>query len=70
MPDAVHERDNRKMIYFLLGERGIDVKLQTAQRHGLFSTNDAQSLDEELFAQIPDLDARWKAWSRIECVKR
>ncbi|KAH8676560.1 fungal-specific transcription factor domain-containing protein [Tricladium varicosporioides] len=44
--------------------------ITTAQRHGLFSTNDAQSLDKELFTQIPDLDTRWKAWSRIECVKR
>ncbi|KAG9233651.1 fungal-specific transcription factor domain-containing protein [Amylocarpus encephaloides] len=44
--------------------------ITTAQRHGLLSTKDAQPLEDSLFMTIPDLDARWKAWARVECVKR
>lgn len=43
---------------------------QTAQSNGLFCARDGQPLNDELFNQIPDLEARWKAWSRIECAKR
>ncbi len=43
---------------------------QTAQSNGLFCAHDGQPLTDELFKQIPDLEARWKAWSRIECAKR
>jgi hypothetical protein len=43
---------------------------QTAQKNGLFNANDGQPLTDAFFGQIPDLDARWKAWSRIECAKR
>jgi hypothetical protein len=43
---------------------------KTAQSNGLFCARDGQPLNDELFNQIPDLEARWKAWSRIECAKR
>jgi hypothetical protein len=46
------------------------MNVQTAQRHGFFCANEGQVLDDELFSQILDLDAKWKAWSRVECVKR
>ena len=48
----------------------VDCQLQTAQRHGLFNAVDAQPLDDHLFNSISDLEARWKAWARVECVKR
>ncbi|KAK0105501.1 hypothetical protein ONS96_004886 [Cadophora gregata f. sp. sojae] len=44
--------------------------IMTAQKHGLFNANDGQPLNESFFGQISDLEARWKAWSRIECAKR
>ncbi|PVH75631.1 hypothetical protein DL98DRAFT_562340 [Cadophora sp. DSE1049] len=44
--------------------------IMTAQKHGLFNANDGQPLNEGFFGQISDLEARWKAWSRIECAKR
>ncbi|ORY05702.1 hypothetical protein BCR34DRAFT_490720 [Clohesyomyces aquaticus] len=40
-----------------------------AQNNGLFSSNEAP-LPDPLLDEIMDIDARWKAWSRIECVKR
>jgi len=42
---------------------------QIAQWHGLFSANEDHIVGEVLEA-IVDEEARWHAWSRIECVKR
>ncbi|KAF8860203.1 hypothetical protein BDZ45DRAFT_620024 [Acephala macrosclerotiorum] len=44
--------------------------IMTAQKNGLFNANDGPPLTDAFFSQITDLDARWKAWSRIECAKR
>ncbi|GFG23390.1 isoform 3 of zinc finger protein 740 [Aspergillus udagawae] len=41
-----------------------------AQRHGLFAATEGQILDMSLYEAIPDVDARWKAWSKVESVKR
>ncbi|KAE8147861.1 hypothetical protein BDV25DRAFT_26305 [Aspergillus avenaceus] len=41
-----------------------------AQRHGMFSANDGQLLDAGLFETISDIDVRWKAWGKVESVKR
>ncbi|KAF2467457.1 uncharacterized protein BDR25DRAFT_291862 [Lindgomyces ingoldianus] len=43
--------------------------ISIAQNHGLFSSNESP-LPDPLLDEIMDIDARWKAWSRIECVKR
>jgi hypothetical protein len=69
MPDAVYEYRNGKRIAVILN---IETKnaFQSAQRHGLFSTKDALPLDDQFFDQIPDLEAKWKAWGKIECAKR
>ncbi|KAF2270526.1 hypothetical protein CC78DRAFT_557294 [Lojkania enalia] len=40
-----------------------------ASNHGLFSANESPPPDS-LLDEIMDIDTRWKAWSRIECVKR
>jgi len=50
--------------------KGLYLHQKTAQSNGLFCARDGQPLNDELFNQIPDLEARWKAWSRIECAKR
>lgn len=39
------------------------------QNHGLFSSNESAPPDA-LIDDIMDIDARWKAWSRVECAKR
>ncbi|CAI7621778.1 unnamed protein product [Penicillium glandicola] len=44
--------------------------MSVAQRHGLFSATEGQILDMTLFETVPDIDMRWKAWSRIESTKR
>ena len=44
--------------------------IQVAQRHGLFSATEGQILDMTLFETIPDNDMRWKAWSKVESTKR
>ncbi|KAJ9199923.1 transcriptional regulator family: Fungal Specific TF and C2H2 zinc finger [Paecilomyces variotii] len=44
--------------------------MAVAQRHGLFTANEGQILDMALFEAVPDLDMRWKAWSRVESAKR
>ncbi|GIK02289.1 hypothetical protein Aspvir_006338 [Aspergillus viridinutans] len=44
--------------------------MTTAQRHGLFAATEGQILDMSLYEAIPDVDARWKAWSKVESVKR
>ncbi|KAF7597089.1 hypothetical protein BBP40_010563 [Aspergillus hancockii] len=44
--------------------------ISVAQRHGLFSATEGQLLDRTLFESIPDNDSRWKAWSKVESVKR
>lgn len=41
-----------------------------AQRHGLFSATEGQILDMTLFETVPDIDIRWKTWSKVESVKR
>lgn len=43
---------------------------QIAQRHGLFTATEGQILDMSFFEVNPDVDIRWKTWSRIESVKR
>ncbi|CAG8960579.1 hypothetical protein HYFRA_00013402 [Hymenoscyphus fraxineus] len=44
--------------------------ITTAQRHGLFNTKDVPPLEEHLFTAIPSIEVRWKAWARVECIKR
>jgi hypothetical protein len=43
---------------------------QIAQRHGFFAATEGQILDMSLYEAIPDVDARWRAWSKVESVKR
>ncbi|GAB1216361.1 hypothetical protein ATERTT37_005575 [Aspergillus terreus] len=42
----------------------------TAQRHGMFAATEGQILDMSLFEAVPDIETRWKAWSKVESVKR
>ncbi|KAJ5278892.1 transcriptional regulator family: C2H2 zinc finger and Fungal Specific TF [Penicillium angulare] len=42
----------------------------TAQRHGLFAASQGQILDMSLFEAVPDVETRWKAWSKVESTKR
>ncbi|CAP93583.1 Pc16g09130 [Penicillium rubens Wisconsin 54-1255] len=44
--------------------------MSVAQRHGLFSATEGQVLDMTLFETVPDIDMRWKAWSKVESTKR
>ncbi|KGO38802.1 Transcription factor, fungi [Penicillium expansum] len=44
--------------------------MSVAQRHGLFSATEGQILDMTLFETVPDIDVRWKAWSKVESTKR
>ncbi|GES61546.1 C2H2 type zinc finger domain protein [Aspergillus terreus] len=44
--------------------------IATAQRHGLFAATEGQILDMSLFEAVPDIETRWKAWSKVESVKR
>ncbi|KAH1663824.1 hypothetical protein KXW87_000779 [Aspergillus fumigatus] len=39
-----------------------------AQRHGLFAATEGQILDMSLYEAIPDVNARWKAWSKVELI--
>ncbi|PYH41409.1 FTFMHR domain-containing protein [Aspergillus saccharolyticus JOP 1030-1] len=41
-----------------------------AQRHGLFAATEGQLLDMNLFDTFPDVETRWKVWSKVESVKR
>ncbi|KAF2874788.1 hypothetical protein BDV95DRAFT_603581 [Massariosphaeria phaeospora] len=43
--------------------------ITAAQNHGLFSTNEGPA-PESLLDEIMDIDARWKAWGKVECAKR
>ncbi|PWY82930.1 hypothetical protein BO70DRAFT_428993 [Aspergillus heteromorphus CBS 117.55] len=42
--------------------------ISIAQRHGLFAATEGQLLDTNLFDAVPD--ERWKAWGKVESVKR
>jgi hypothetical protein len=42
---------------------------KAAQKKGLFSSNEGAQPDS-LLEELMDLDAKWKAWSKIECAKR
>ncbi|KAL4810786.1 hypothetical protein BDV18DRAFT_2322 [Aspergillus unguis] len=44
--------------------------ISIAQRHGLFAATEGQLLDITLFEAVPDIDVRWKTWSKVESVKR
>ncbi|KAJ5477444.1 hypothetical protein N7539_007588 [Penicillium diatomitis] len=44
--------------------------MSITQRHGLFAAIEGQLLEKSLYDMLPDLDMRWKAWSRIETTKR
>lgn len=44
--------------------------MSIVQRHGLFAVTEGQILDAGLFDAIPGLNSRWKAWSKVESVKR
>lgn len=44
--------------------------VKVAQRHGLFSATEGQLLDKSMFENITDNVLRWKAWSKVESVKR
>ncbi|GKZ34343.1 hypothetical protein AbraIFM66950_004573 [Aspergillus brasiliensis] len=44
--------------------------ISIAQRHGLFAASEGQVLDANLFDALPNTETRWKAWSRVESVKR
>ncbi|KAF1937898.1 hypothetical protein EJ02DRAFT_411467 [Clathrospora elynae] len=43
--------------------------LSFAQSQGLFSASEGARIDP-LFDEIADIDAKWKAWSKVECAKR
>jgi hypothetical protein len=43
---------------------------QITQRHGLFAASEGQILDMSLFEMVPDIDMRWKAWSKVESAKK
>ncbi|PSN62983.1 hypothetical protein BS50DRAFT_637541 [Corynespora cassiicola Philippines] len=43
--------------------------ITVAQNNGLFSASEGVT-PESLLEDIMDIDARWKAWSKIECAKR
>jgi len=42
---------------------------QACQSHGLFSATESPPPDAHI-DEIMDIDARWKAWSRVESAKR
>ncbi|KAJ5231718.1 uncharacterized protein N7469_006306 [Penicillium citrinum] len=44
--------------------------MSITQRHGLFAATEGQILDMSLFEAVPDIDMRWKAWSKVESTKR
>ncbi|RAL09836.1 FTFMHR domain-containing protein [Aspergillus homomorphus CBS 101889] len=44
--------------------------ISIAQRHGLFAATEGQLLDMNLFDTFSDVETRWKAWSKVESVKR
>ncbi|KAJ5654490.1 transcriptional regulator family: C2H2 zinc finger and Fungal Specific TF [Penicillium lividum] len=44
--------------------------MSIAQRNGLFAATEGQTLDMTLFESVPDIDMRWKAWSKVESTKR
>ncbi|KKK12250.1 hypothetical protein ARAM_002700 [Aspergillus rambellii] len=44
--------------------------MSVAQRHGLFAATEGQILDITFFETVPDIDSRWKTWSKVESVKR
>ncbi|KAJ5929093.1 transcriptional regulator family: C2H2 zinc finger and Fungal Specific TF [Penicillium verhagenii] len=44
--------------------------MSITQRHGLFAASEGQILDMSLFESVPDIDMRWKAWSKVESTKR
>ncbi|KAJ9488496.1 hypothetical protein VN97_g4797 [Penicillium thymicola] len=44
--------------------------MSVAQRHGLFSVTEGQILDMTLFETVPDIERRWKIWSKVESTKR
>ncbi|OJJ75146.1 hypothetical protein ASPBRDRAFT_40404 [Aspergillus brasiliensis CBS 101740] len=44
--------------------------ISIAQRHGLFAASEGQVLDANLFDALPNTETRWKAWGRVESVKR
>ncbi|CAI6331476.1 unnamed protein product [Periconia digitata] len=43
--------------------------IATAQNHGLFSANESAP-PESYLEEVLDIDARWRAWCRIDCAKR
>ncbi|KAJ5403445.1 transcriptional regulator family: C2H2 zinc finger and Fungal Specific TF [Penicillium cosmopolitanum] len=44
--------------------------MSITQRHGLFAATEGQILDMSLFEAVPDIEMRWKAWSKVESTKR
>lgn len=44
--------------------------LQIAQRHGLFAAIGGQPIESRMSDVSPDPDTEWKAWSKIETMKR
>lgn len=36
----------------------------------MFAATEGQILDMTLFEAVPDIETRWKAWSKVESVKR
>jgi hypothetical protein len=36
----------------------------------MFAATEGQILDMSLFEAVPDIETRWKAWSKVESVKR
>ncbi|PVI02258.1 hypothetical protein DM02DRAFT_560108 [Periconia macrospinosa] len=53
----------------VLAEKLYSDLITTAQSHGLFSANESAP-PESYLEEILDIDARWKAWCRIDCAKR
>ncbi|KAJ5364038.1 uncharacterized protein N7496_009751 [Penicillium cataractarum] len=57
-----HHLEQCQMLYVNL--------MSITQRHGLFAATEGQILDMSLFEMVPDIDMRWKAWSKVETCKK
>lgn len=44
--------------------------LQVVEKHGIFAASDHDNLVSQLQAGPPDREGSWKAWVRVESIKR
>ncbi|KAJ4345470.1 uncharacterized protein N0V89_011601 [Didymosphaeria variabile] len=66
--ESIAKREQRKS-RIAQAEKLYSDLITAAQKHGLFSANESAPPDSFL-EDILDIDARWKAWCRVECAKR